>query len=163
MVVLLFQILERCVLQILIDFLQSAFSFCHYCLNFGTLPANGQCEYFCVCLNTLCRQATGLIFLSESCVYTETRLLLSGSQISWAEFTDKTTLSYKQCYMKRFHKSCMTFQSLLPCHFSGWHFWWDGKTLTCTVWLKGLASSLIQNISLSLHSPLWMNLKLKRN
>lgn len=114
-----------------------------------TLPANGQCEYFCVCLSILCGWATGLIFLSELCVYTVTRLLLSRRQISRAEFTDKTALSYKQCYMKRFHKSCMTFQSLLPCHFSRWHFWWDGKTLTCTVWLKGLALSLIQNISLS--------------
>lgn len=81
--------------------------------------------------------------------YTFTLLLLSGRQISWAKFTDKAVLSYKQCYMKRFLKSCMTFQSLLPCHFSGWHFWWDGKTLKCTMWLKGLALSLIQNITLS--------------
>lgn len=101
-----------------------------------------------VCLSILCGRDTGLIFFSELCAYTVTRLL-SGRQISRAEFTDKTALSYKQCYMKRFHKSCMTFQSLLPCHFSRWHFWWDGKTLTCTAWLKGLALSLIQNISLS--------------
>lgn len=96
-----------------------------------------------------CMDGPQVLFSCQNCVYTVSRLLLSGRQISLAEFTDKTALSYKQCYMKRFHKSCMTFQSLFPCHFSGWHFWWDGKTLTCTVWLKGLALSLIQNISLS--------------
>lgn len=118
--------------------------------------------HFCVCLTVFCGWSTCLMLLSEKdrrmCVYAVTYLLLSGSQISRAELTDKTALSYKQCYMKSFHKSCMTFQSNLPCHFSGWHFWWDGKTKTCTMWLKGLTLPLIPNLSL-----LQINLKVKRN
>ncbi len=90
-----------------------------------------------------------VLFSCQNCVFTPSLVYFLAGGKSVELNSQIRQHCHINSYMKRFHKSCMTFQSLLPCHFSRWHFWWDGKTLTCTVWLKGLALSLIQNISLS--------------